>query len=552
MTALIPRRSGELQPVVTPAEVSLPTSGPLLFPDAARSMGIHIMGGKGSGKSILMALGFAWFDFHRGIPTIVFDPIGTVTDYFLGRLLYLSKEDQRALGKRVLYVDMAGANNRVVPFPLYYRLGNESLYEVSQRFLDVVKKTDPYLQIAPLEGWNQVWRTGTYTGQVLSALGYQITEAESLLRHPAHWAAELRQASSQHSELLPAVEFFRGMGQADERLRIRRTETFFTKIAYFALDPIQKAMFGAATPGINWQQVMDQRMMVLLDFRHEHSLEGRRFKMVWALKLLLDFIRRRGPGRFLPISLIVDELTELLAADPVSQNLLAADIDELVNVLARNYRLWVTLAHQELFQVEERLQKTLMSMGTQILGVTSDPDTATNLAHRYFRYQPNWVRKYEPVWMASPHIPGISEYRMPSVVDYRSHEFTLEEQRLLKSYEFTNLRQFEFLVRPALGEGNTQGSLKRVDIASLVEGKYPDAKQVDTARNLLMERDGQNADDLLKEIAARRQSTTTIPEVVAPQPLPSRRSKLPGSAEEDEPFVFGEKATAAQAKTRHA
>jgi hypothetical protein len=504
-------------------------------------MGIHIMGGKGSGKSILMALLFAFFDFLRGIPTVVFDPIGTVTDYFLGRLLRLPKKDQQALGPRVLYVDMSGSNNRVVPFPLYYRLGRESIYQMAQRFLDVVKKTDPYLHIAPLEGWNQVWRTGTYTGQALSALESQISEAESLLRSPAAWATDLRRALVTHPELQPAVEFFRELGYADERLRTRRTESFFTKIAYFTLDPVQKAMFGATTPGINWQQVIDKGKIVLLDFRGEDNLEGRRFKMVWALKYFLDFIRRRGPGRSQPISLIIDELTSLLTVDLMSADLLAADLDEVVNVLARNYRIWLTLAHPELFQVSERLQKTLMSMGTQILGATSDPETAASLARRYFRYRPYWVKKYEPVYMAWQGIPEI--------IDWRSVEFTHEEQELLRSYEFTGLRQFEFLVRPALGEGDTQGTLRKVNIASLVRGQYPDETLVRAARDKLMQRSGRDVQEILAEIASRRPASS--PQVIATPPQEQKPAKEVVSYEPG-PFVFGEKATAEAARARRA
>jgi len=39
----------------------------LWLPDRSRSMGIHIMAGKGSGKSRLMGRGITWQDFLRGI-----------------------------------------------------------------------------------------------------------------------------------------------------------------------------------------------------------------------------------------------------------------------------------------------------------------------------------------------------------------------------------------------------------------------------------------------------------------------------------------------------
>ena len=77
----------------------------------------------------------------------------------------------------------------------------------------------------------------------------------------------------------------------------------------------------------------------------------------------------------------------------------AADLDEMINQIARNYSLYLTLATQELYQFSERLQKTLLSM-TLIQGRTSDPDAAEMLTRRLDRYDPYLVKKYENVWMS--------------------------------------------------------------------------------------------------------------------------------------------------------
>src|SRR5215216_1665618 len=180
MNELVRAVEQHLNPYVSPTL----RSKLLWLPDDARSMGIHIQAGKGSGKSRLMGRLIAWLDFVRGVPLVILDPHGPTIDNFLDKLTRMPRELQERLWQRVLYVDMSGQSGQVIPFPLYYRLGNESLYDISQRYLDVVRKLDPYLQTASVEGWNPLWRTGTYIGMILAGLNFQITEAEKLLQNP--------------------------------------------------------------------------------------------------------------------------------------------------------------------------------------------------------------------------------------------------------------------------------------------------------------------------------------------------------------------------------
>src|SRR3954452_4064192 len=73
----------------------------LWLPDKARAMGIHVQAAKGSGKSRLMGRLLAFLDFIRGTPTIVFEPNGPTIDNFIDKLLWLPKEYQEQLWKRV-------------------------------------------------------------------------------------------------------------------------------------------------------------------------------------------------------------------------------------------------------------------------------------------------------------------------------------------------------------------------------------------------------------------------------------------------------------------
>ena len=256
-----------------------------------------------------------------------------------------------------------------------------------------------------------------------------------------------------------------------------------------------KAMFGAAEPGVNWDQVMRQRKIVLLDFRHEHDVERRRFKMLWAFYSLLDFIKHRGVGRHMPISLIIDELSSLFSVEVMTGEVFATELGELINVIARNYMVWLTIAHQELFQFPEQVQKTLMAMGTQILGNTTDRDTATLLAHQFFHYDPHLVRKYEPVYM--------SDRGGAYIVDHRSIEFTADEQDLLRSYIFSDQGRFQFLVAPAVIEGGARGRLRSISLTRIDPDMYPDEELVARTRELLSKRLGQPVERLLAEIEGR-------------------------------------------------
>jgi hypothetical protein len=246
---------------------------------SSRSMGIYVLAGRGTGKSRLMGRKIAMQDFLAGIPQVIFDPVGATIDNFLDKVARLVHDiprwERRGIWDRVIYVDMSGKGGDVVPFPLYYRLGTErSLLEIAERYLQTIIKSNPDLFHAQVLGWPPLHRIGVYTGMVLTALGYQITEAEDLLRHPEQWESRFAEAERRYPEAAPAVAFFRNeyipMRHQD---RARLITPFLDKIFTFNLDETHRAMFGASQPGINWNVVAQKGQTVLLDFRHEQDEE---------------------------------------------------------------------------------------------------------------------------------------------------------------------------------------------------------------------------------------------------------------------------------------
>ena len=474
----------------------------MFMTDEARRNKIHIMGESGSGKSRFLGRILAWQDFIRRKPQIIIDPTGGTIANLLDKIIRLPGEYQKKLWKRIKYVDMSGKGGYVMPFPLYHQLSpNDSLYDISQRFLEVIKRMDVTLGQAPILGLNAIVTLGTYTGMILSALDCQITEAPSLIHHPEDWMPRMEYTLQSTPELYPAVEFYREYVEWKPDERTRFSGSFMSKILPFIADPAMRAMYGAPQPAIDWQHVVNKGQTVCLDFSREFNPDRRRFKILWSFQSIIDFFKLRGfEGRNHPVGFIIDEVTQLLGYSSQENNVMAADIEELISVVARNYGILLTIAHQNLPQIgSERIQKALMTMGIQMIGVQSDPVSAQMLANYFTRYKPYAVKEYEPVWM--------SVMQLPAVVDHRPVYFTSEEQLLLNSYRFMDLKKFRFIVRAPQEEGQLGAKIKRISIERLDQDIYPDDYWVNRACQLLMERKGLPTDKVLEEINERGQIT---------------------------------------------
>lgn len=489
-------------PTIQLTSQQLASSIPLT--DGGRLLGVHIMAGKGSGKSRLMGRLLAFQDLYRGVPLVILDPNGPTINNLLDKLARRPSKEQEYFFPRIRYVDMAGSGGRIVPWPLYYQASaSESRYRVAQRYLEAIKRIDPHLQTASIQGWNALWSLGTYTGIVLSTLGYQVTEAFSLLDEPENWHARLDYALQEHpEEMRDAHTFFTLEYPSWSRERkASQTAALRTKIAQLCLDPSCRAMFGAATPGIDWGEVVEKRLCVLLDFSRETSLELRRFKMLWVFLSFLAFVQGRGAGRHRPISFIVDELAGMYHT---GADTFAEDMDELINVVARNYSVWLTLAHQELFQFDRRAQKTLMNMGTQIIGSTQDPEAAYVLARQFYRYDPRKVKRYRPVW-ASFNDPIRAVGNWHDVIDEEPIEYAVDEQYLLESYAYLSQAPFHFVVKTAQGEGNTTGAVQHMSVADLDRGVWVNESGVNQIKDVLRQQAGVPIETVYTEINARLQ-----------------------------------------------
>jgi hypothetical protein len=473
-------------------------------------------------------------DFLAGFPQVVFEPIGATIDNFLDKVLWFLDDFPELapdpIWERIVYVDMSGKDGVVVPFPLYYRLGTErSLLEIAERYLQTIIKSNPDLFHAQVLGWPPLHRIGVYTGMVLSTLGYQITEAADLLARPEQWESKFAEVEARFPEAHRAVAFFRNeyipMQPAD---RARLTTSFLDKIFTFSLDPTLRAMFGATTPGIKWDEVVAKKQTVLLDFRHEQDEEMRRFKMLWVFDYLYSWIKTRGRQDDKPFGLIIDEFAHMTQQAVSGTNPLAKELDEFINVYMRQHTIWFTAAHQELYQIDEQLRNTLLSLGTYILGATSSMESARQLADALFSRNPYWVKHYRKVWGRE------KPWHPLEVIDVEPQFMPLEKQTELFAKRIKNLGRFQFFLRPAYAEGDLGSEVSLLSIWNEDRDKetgayqFPEAPLMQRLRAALAKQSGIPIQRLLQEQDARIPQALPEPAVrlIPSQPRqPSRQRK---------------------------
>jgi hypothetical protein len=501
---------------------------------SSRSMGIYLLAGRGTGKSRMLGRKIAMQDFLAGFPQVVFDPIGATIDNFLDKVLWFLDDFPELapdpIWERIVYVDMSGKGGEVVPFPLYYKLGTErSLLEIAERYLQTIIKSNPDLFHAQVLGWPPLHRIGVYTGMVLAALGYQTTEAADLLARPEQWESKLAAALARFPEVHPAVAFFRNeyipMRPAD---RARLTTPFLDKIFTFTLDPTLQAMFGATAPGIKWNDVVARKQTILLDFRHEQDEEMRRFKMLWVFDYLYSWIKTRGRQDDKPFGLIIDEFAHMTQQVTGGTNPLARELDEFINVYMRQHTIWFTAAHQELYQIDEQLRNTMLSLGTYILGATSSIESARQLADALFSRNPWWVKHYRKVWGRE------KPWHPLEVIDVEPEFMPLAEQTELFAKRIKRLGRFQFLLRPAIAEGDIGSAVSLLSIwnedrdKQTGEYQFPEASLLQRLRAALGKQSGIPLKRLLAEQDARIPQAVTEPAVrlIPPQPRqPSRQTR---------------------------
>ena len=359
---------------------------------------------------------------------------------------------------------------------------------------------------AQVLGWPPLHYVGAQTAVVLAALDLPLTIAFDLLRHPEAWlrAGRFAEAVKRYpAEAAQAVQFFtEEYIPASQANRRRLLNPYFDKLFVFNLDPHLQAMFGATKSGIDWEEVERKKQTVLIDCRGETNAELKRFKLLWILSVIFEFIKLRG-RRNTPFGLIIDEFSALCAHLPTGDNPLVGLLEEFLNIYQRNHRIYFTCSYQSVFQVPEQLRHSLLGLGNLVVGRPPTMVEARLLADLLFDRDPNRVQHYHRTWASDyfRHSGRTTHY----VIDQEPVYMRLDSQLELHAQKLYHQGLFEFMLRPSLQEGAVAAAAIPISIGRVLQdpvtGEYsfPDQAIVTKFRSLLAQHCGVPIQTLLAE-----------------------------------------------------
>jgi hypothetical protein len=505
-----------------------PTSGTWMerartLPPEARIMGLYLLGASRTGKSRMLGRVIAWQDFLAEIGQVIFDPRGVTISNFLDKLIrflqYVPYDQHAKYWRRIRYVDVSGKGGNITGLPLYYRLTpEETLAEISERFLQLTLRSNPHMADAQYFGWPPFHRFGLNAGILCASLGLQVTDIPGLISQPELWLPRFAEAEARFPEAAPACDFFRNeylpMRPAN---RERLTNAFRDKIVQFTHDELLAYQFGGKAPAIDWEEVEAEGLTVLLDFSGETNTELRRFKMLWLFDYLFHWIKTRG-RRSYPLALLIDEFASMAHKVFSGENPLAVEIAEFIQEYLRNSNILLTVAHQSIEQLDEQLRTTLLSLGTYLFARPATKPEARILADALFDKNPYWAKYIRETWVEEERkrwvkYPWGYDLETRKQLVLREWEpiayLSLEEQQELFAQRLTRLGLMQFMCRPALSEGEVGSEVFPLTIADVDRDEitgdyhYPDQLRISEVCSLLAPQSGMPVETILKEQEAR-------------------------------------------------
>jgi hypothetical protein len=256
-----------------------------------------------------------------------------------------------------------------------------------------------------------------------------------------------------------------------------------------------------------------------LDFRNVLNDETKRFAMLWIFLTLYEFLKQRGRSD-VPFVVTIDEFAALTQQVTAGVNPLAVLLYEFINQYMRNNNIWLTVAQQAIYQVDEQLRNTLLSLGNYVFGRVATMEEARVLADALFANDVYRVKHYRNVW-GKVDLPPTRYGRISSyddngyfVLDREPVYMDLTDQLELSAQKLHRLRLFEFLLRPATREGEVSQSVIPISIANFLrdtendEFQFPDQALVAKLRSGLAARSGIPIATILKEQEQRLTSGT--------------------------------------------
>lgn len=304
-------------------------STPLVVPGDYRTTHMYVVGASGSGKSGLLK-NLIGQDIKDGMGLCVIDPHGDLVHDMVAQL------EKRT--EQTVMLDLADTEHMLAYNPLERREGVLVAEQVAK------------LLLAFKRIWADSWGARMedilrHTLTLLVEQGYTLAEFERVLTD-----ADFREMLTEASNIDQTREYFYGRYNTwNSKERGMYTESSLNKVSAFLADPRIGARLGQTKSGFNIKEIMDSGGILMVNLA-KGKLAGNAdlFGALLMADIEMSFLSRQ-PGQRRPYALYVDEF----------QNI-ATDSFEMVLAEARKFGLCLTMAHQSLKQVDDRLASLIL------------------------------------------------------------------------------------------------------------------------------------------------------------------------------------------------
>lgn len=340
--------------------------------DQERSTRTYVIGVTGKGKSKLLEH-LLFQDVIHGRGCGVLDPHSDLADDLLR---YLLSSPRRSAGhwSRIIYFDPS-RDDYLIPFNVLK--SGLSPYETAQNVVEAFRRTWPKaLDEAPRFA-------NIATAGILTLVAHDLTLVE-LLRLLTDRAFRERLVAGIEDPELAAfwTERYERWGRETPLM----IESILNKVTAFTLNPQLRLLLGANENGLDFRRIMDSGQVLIVNLGRCDA-ETRRLVGSLVVTGLEQAARSRRDQREdrTPFYFCIDEFQDFCANDGAAQTL-AQILSE-----CRKFGLHLTLSHQTLSQVNERMQGALGNIQLKIVFGVSRQD-AEILARHLFQVNGEQVK----------------------------------------------------------------------------------------------------------------------------------------------------------------
>jgi len=301
----------------------------LSLPGDYRPTHMYVVGASGSGKSSLLK-NFLIQDIQNGMGLCVIDPHG---DLIYDLIPFLGKRQEHTV-----MLDLSDVEHMLPYNPLERREGVLVAEQVA-KFLLAFKRI-----------WADSWGARMedilrHTLALLIEQNYTLSEFERVLVD-----GDFREMLTESSNIEPSKEYFLGRYNTwNSKERSLYIESSLNKVSAFMSDPRIGLRMSAVKSGFNIKRIMDTGGILLVNLAKGH-LAGNAdlFGALLMADIEMSFLSRK-PNERTPFALYVDEF----------QNI-ATDSFGTVLTEARKFGLCLTMAHQSLKQLDDKLVSLIL------------------------------------------------------------------------------------------------------------------------------------------------------------------------------------------------